>query len=297
MTEKYSLHNEDEILHSSLELEKDNISNRIITNFSEQRLSSRIAHEQNVWIKSIKNTLASHIDFVSEEDFSVVTKRTIAQTEFPNNYAYLFDYKPHSSKRRMHNQFATEFPIAPSYVGYFAPTFENINNEKTLHALLDKWIHDFVILDDAMYSWEQVMNRQINPIQKFFAQYAPHIQPTFHVIAPYVWKKAKDILLQTPWVKLTIWKQMKTVGEYLMPEQKDILEQHNNTIDWLDCVQSTTLTYFAHKMPDAHSFSEVIRPHIDESKIYTPYKDTNSEYYKNDDNEYENYKALLMNNG
>jgi hypothetical protein len=266
----------------------------LIWNLADKKISSRIAWENDRWIKSIKNTLAENIDFISKDDFALVTKRTIAQTQFPNNYACLFDYKVHSSKRRMYQQYANDFPIPPSYSWYFAPAFERINNEKTLHTLLEKWIHNFVILDDAMYSGEQVVNRQILPIQKFFSQYAPDITPTFHVIAPYIWKKAKDILWALPWVKLSIWKEMKTLGEYLTTEQKDILQNQNNIIDGLDCVQTTTLTYFAHKMPDAHSFSEVVRPHIDESKIYTPYKDEKSEYYKDDDIEFENYKNYIM---
>ena len=89
---------------------------------------------------------------------------------------------------------------------------------------------------------------------------------------------------------------MKTIGEYLTAEQKNILQNQNNTIDGLDCVQTTTLTYFDHKIPDAHSFCEVVRPHIDETKIYTPYKDANSQYFKEDEIEYNTYKDLVVNN-
>jgi hypothetical protein len=47
-------------------------------------------------------------------------------------------------------------------------------------------------------------------------------------------------------------------------------------------------------MPDAHSFCEVVRPHIDEGVIYTPYRDAKSQYFEDEEIEFKAYFSLLQ---
>jgi hypothetical protein len=79
------------------------------------QLTSWINQESDSQMRGIKDTLASHVDFISKEDFDLVVNHTIQQATFPDHYAYLHGYKPHSSKRRMYMKYASQFPVKSSH--------------------------------------------------------------------------------------------------------------------------------------------------------------------------------------
>ncbi|MCU0680630.1 MAG: hypothetical protein MUF50_05020 [Planctomycetes bacterium] len=275
--------------------------------FDNQKAKSWIEAETDLDIKAIKTKIIENIQHITFAEFQVNAQQVIAEatTELANKnqkYALLFDYKPHSSKRWMYeinkNCF-TENP--PAIASYFTPSWEKMSGNDRLRRMIENDINTFLICDDGAYSGEQIVNRLIDPIIKFYETEGLKQKPKFVLAIPFVTNRFLKLVddIKTKYgceVETHISLVMPTLAEILSLEEKEILNQKRNGALELNkdepAYLGATLTYFDHRVADDHSFSGEVQSVL-ELSANKPYSDERSEYFITEDDEFRTYKNTI----
>lgn len=194
--------------------------------------------EADPYLSQLRRDIVERIDCVSFNEFQSNLRETakiLVDTVKDRKYGILWDYKPHSSKRwvfELVQDELTENP--PEAQSYFTPGWEAKSGNPTIEAMIDKGVDTFVVLDDAIYSGEQVINRAIVPIIRHalsedFAKNHPDTKLKIVVAAPYM----TNVFIEHPAVKqakemgfldlIDPINIMPTLSESLPAEDLDIL--------------------------------------------------------------------------
>ncbi len=276
--------------------------------FDKEKAESWINAEEDLEIRNIKRKIIEHIQHVPFSEFQKnaeeVMGRAVSElAQSDQRYALFFDYKPHSSKRWLYeltqNCFAHN---TPAETGYFTPTWEKMNGNKNLARLVANGINTFFICDDAVYSGEQIVNRQINPIMRFYEDNHIDKKPVFIIAVPFVTSQFIQLIEKLKVenkceIRLHAHSVMPTLAEILTDEEKKILETKRNGNLEPDQVEPTylgaTITYFDHRVADDHSFAGEVKKVLGVSAV-KPYADESSQYFKKEDQEFNEYKEKVL---
>lgn len=276
--------------------------------FDKEKADTWIENEKDLEIKSIKAKIIKNIHHVNFSDFKIkseiVTKEALQYLKKNReNYALFFDYKPHSSKRwvyELNKKFYIKNP--PFEKGHFTPTWEKISGNKRLNNLVQNDINTFLIIDDAAYSGEQIAHRQVEPIIKFYEDSKINEEPKFVLAIPFVTnrflkliedlrnQRGYEIILYSSSIMLKL-EEILSVKEVMFLQNKR--DGHLEFIDKEPTYLNATVTYFDHRVADEHSFSTEVKRALD-IKVPKTYSDENSEYFKKEEQEFENYKNKIF---
>ena len=171
-----------------------------------------------------------------------------------------------------------------------------------LRKMVESGINTFLISDDAAYSGEQIVHRQIDPILRFYATEGIARKPKFVLAIPFVTnrflKLIEDIKIQSGCeIEVQVDSIMPTLAEILTDEEKNTLNEKRS--GGLEINQSepsylgATVTYFDHRVADDHSFSGEVRTALDLSAT-KPYANERSKYFKKEEREFEEYKKIAV---
>ncbi len=271
-----------------------------------------IADEPDEKFKEIKQKLINNLHCVSHEEFQDSLDKTVEQLNQligDQEYAVLWDYKPHASKRWVYELVKSKIVHPPVTETYFG-TYDEMEDFEEFRKILDKGVDTFVVMDDAIYSGEQFIKSCLNKLMKVYREhgyYPPRIPKVF-LVAPYMTNNFKDKdyikgAQEQGVVTLVTDQVMPTLSEILSAEEKATLEERNLELD-LDTQKKSrdqwdpnqdevyygaTLTAFDHRVADAHSFCEPLAHTLG---LYAPkpYADKNSAYFQREEQEYEKYQ-------
>lgn len=219
-----------------------------------------IDKETHPLIKNIKRKIIANVTYVSASTFKnkLRTATDIAFKRIAGDYAVLWDYKPHSSKRWVFHQIKRSLPRKPSLVSYYTQSVDKVIG--VADNIYNKSIKNIVVFDDAAYSGEQLINKILVPLSKFFTQKAQNLK--LFVIVPYATTLAQQRIKAIPHssfveINFIFEETMKTMLEILSyEEQKILLKSEREEFEYL----GATLTFFDHRVADDHSFfSEVAK--------------------------------------
>ncbi|MFA5143730.1 MAG: twin-arginine translocation signal domain-containing protein [Candidatus Omnitrophota bacterium] len=262
-----------------------------------------IASEPDARFRAIKEKLINNISYVSFDEFNnALNENTekLNQLLGESQYAVLWDYRPHSSKRWVYELCKDKLTSKPQVATYFWRGKEHLRGNTTLNQFVDNGVNTFVVMDDASYSAEQIMNRHINPILKYFnerkkANPAFNIKPRFIIAIPYMTSRARTLINAIEGADITVVssRSMPSLGEILSNDDKDIISSREggkldvgaSDVTYMDA----TLTYFAHRVADTHSFAEEVRGFVNDKGIDKPYNMADSEYYKREQRDFDTY--------
>lgn len=129
----------------------------------------------------------------------------------------------------------------------------------------DKRFKNIVIIDDGSFSGNQMANN-ISAAHRILKKKFNDEAPQFHVLIPYITKTAKDKIekLSEKGVKVTLYsaEQMPTVTESVskskLSKLLEALWPHLGEEERLARGNSSSLYWFAHKMPNSMSFPDVV---------------------------------------
>jgi hypothetical protein len=277
--------------------------------FDRKKAEDWINKEEDIEIKAIKRKLIDAIHHIPFSEFKESAMKVISEAvrklaRGNKKYALFFDYKPHSSKRWLYELNKNSFDSYPPHsVGYFTPSWERVGGNKTLHKLVqEEGIHTFFISDDAVYSGEQILSRQIEPILRFYE--TNHIQhkPEFVIAVPFVTNrfiKLIESLELKDQCSIHLHKSaiMKSISELLTDDEKRMLENKRNGALELHqgepAYLGATATYFDHRVADDHSFSMEIKNALGLFAT-KPYANERSEYYKKEELEFNTYREEIL---
>jgi len=132
-----------------------------------EKAQAWINKETDPLIKDIKKKIIANVTYVSASVFKTKLRTTtdIAFQKITGDYAVLWDYKPHSSKRWVFHQIKNSLPRKPSLVSYYTKSVDSIIG--VANEIYIKKIKNIVIFDDAVYSGEQLINRILVPLSNF----------------------------------------------------------------------------------------------------------------------------------
>lgn len=276
--------------------------------FSREKAEKWIEAEGDLEIKEIKRKIIENIQHISFVEFQekaqeVVTQAVRSLAENNEKYALLFDYKPHSSKKWMfelNKNCYTENP--PTKVDYFTPSWEKMSGDSNLRKMVESGINTFLISDDGAYSGEQIFNRQIDPIVKFYESEKIQKKPKFVLAIPFItsrFLKLVEDMKNKYGCEIEVYSnsKMPTLAEILSVDEIKILnDKRNGALEATDddpTYLGATLTYFDHRVADDHSFSGEVQKVL-ELSANKPYSDENSDYYKKEDQEFKIYKDRVF---
>lgn len=269
------------------------------------KLTDWIESEDDQEIKSIKKLLVENLNYISFEQF--VGSLQFCVKKFnkllgDKKYALMRDYKPHSSKRWVNKLIENDLANNPEYSWYFHPSAEK-HSIWNLKRLIAQWVNTFVTMDDAAYSWEQILNRFVKPILNEYKDSNNPSKPEIYIIVPFITKSFKDKIdkLNQVWdckIVLINEKIMPQIGDVVSDQDLEVLKSKRNGIlekSWEEPLCLTnTLTFFEHKVADDHSFSPEIK-----SKLWynpkVPYSDESSQYYADETIAFDEYWQLYLN--
>ena len=263
-------------------------------------------NETSPEIAQIKEKIVDAVERVSFEDFQAALERSIEafnqlNAQDQNPYLVLFDYKPHASKYWTYGLAKDKIATPPQAARHFSPSFERMDGYTMLDKEVAEGIKRFAIFDDAIYSGEQVFNRAIKPIAEYFKQ-REYGMPQFDLVIPYVTSR---FLASVEQIKEKYGVEINVLYQKIMPTLKEIMSDADRTVvanrgGMMDEVTEeitytgSTVTYFDHRMADNHSFSEEIREAAGNMPIPKPYADESTEYYKQEEAEFEAYKRNFV---
>jgi len=254
------------------------------------KLNLWIKNSSNIDVQKAKIKLVKNLNYVSATKFKTELSKIIESVNnellFP--YAVLWDYKPHSSKRWVYHKAKRFLSQKPKIETYFTPVVEKVL--KILPSILSDNINSILIMDDACYSGEQLINKTIKPVCEFFNNSEKKIK--LIIAIPYITNKGLDRLnelidIGKPNVELKILYQqfMPSISEILDKKELQILEQNSKTMGIQEfSYTGATLTYFSHRVADDHSFAEEFSRFI--NKKEKPYGDNDSSYSQKEKKEW-----------
>lgn len=267
-----------------------------------KRLELWIESERDGTVKAIKKKLINNLNYISADQFDKTLKNITQLTfkKFDGKYAVLFDFKPHSSKRWVYHQIKKHLPLKASLTSYYHPKTEPFLKYPTIKKLLKKDIKTVLVFDDASYSGMQLISKIIDPFKIYYEAAKKNID--LFLIVPYITNHAKtqiDAKSKSSNVKvhLIYGEKMKTVQEILTKNELNILKNLPELASFRRTVMHTrydrvTLTYFDHRISDAHSFYEEISSMMKHPT--KPYGE-NTDYGREEKKEWDKYWATWMN--
>lgn len=278
--------------------------------FSMEKADAWIEKENDPDIKIIKRKIVENIQHISFTEFQdraedVVTRALQVLANLDEKYAVFFDYKPHSSKRWMYELTANCYTAnPPTETGFFTPSWEKMSGNKKLRQIVESGVNTFLISDDAAYSGEQIVNRQIDPIIKFYETEGIQAKPKFVLAIPFVtshFLRLIDKLREETGCEFEVFSnsQMPSLDEILTADEKRILQVKREgkleADDYEQTYLGATVTYFDHRVADDHSFSGEVRSALDISAV-KPYADEDTSYFKKESADFEEYKNTVYPN-
>ena len=275
--------------------------------YNHEKAQNWIDAESDPDIRDIKRKILEHIQHISFTEFKEKSAEVVsgAVQELKRQghpYAVLFDYKPHSSKRwvyEINKECYTEYP--PAEASYFTPAWEKMSGNARLRDMVAKGIHAFFISDDAAYSGEQIMNRQILPILRFYAGEGIAQRPEFTLAVPFVTSRFIKLVRDTQaqygcTIQLHSKTVMPTLSEILTDDEKVLLQERRegglNIDETAPSYLGATITYFDHRVADDHSFSGEVKATLNLS-AEKPYSNEDSKYFAAETQEFNAYQQLV----
>lgn len=273
--------------------------------FDQTKVETWLDAEPDEEIKAVKQKLIEHLQHISFEEFQTKAKKVIKEAlegVEDEKYAVLFDYKPHSSKRWMFELNKNCFTDKePAEAEFFTPSWEKMGGNNRLRQLTEEGVNTFFITDDAGYSGEQIVNRQIEPIVKFYQSEGLAEKPKFVLAVPYVTERFLNLmknLEKEHGCKIEVHSdtEMPTMAQTLTPEEISTLDKRGGNLEE-DKGEPTylgaTLTFFDHRVADAHSFSEDIQRALN-LVADKPYGNPESAYYLEEEKQFNQYKSKVF---
>jgi hypothetical protein len=276
--------------------------------FDKEKAEVWVEAESDPEIRAIKRKIIDNIQHISFSEFKEKSEGVISQalqelSESNQKYAVFFDYKPHSSKRwvyEINKKCYSQYP--PTEIRHFTPAWEKMSGNNRLRKIVEGGVNTFLISDDAAYSGEQIINKQIEPIIKFYEAENIQQRPKFVLAIPFVTSrflklveemKAKygcEIVLHTNSI-------MPSLAELLTADEvKTLNERRNGNLELAETEPTylgATVTCFDHRVADDHSFSGEVRKALSLS-AEKPYADDSTEYFKQEAQEFEEYKKTVF---
>lgn len=271
--------------------------------FDTEKAQAWIEAEDDPEIKEIKRKIIDNIKHISFANFKELSEQTVreAVNGINEDYALLFDYKPHSSKRWFYELNTESYENnPPTKTGYFTPGWEKMSGNETLEGLTEQGINTYLISDDAGYSGEQIINRQIKPIIEFYRNRG--IKPKFVLVVPFVTNRFTDLMNKIKSegeceIELQTSFTMPSLLEILSEEEVETLKTKRNGNLEVDQTEPTylgaTLTYFDHRVADDHSFCGEVQ-NILNIRVPKPYGDESTPYFQKESEEFERYKEMVV---
>lgn len=271
-----------------------------------------VDQEPSSELRLVRQKIIDSIDVISFTEFNEALKSTAGHVKDAiagEAYEVLWDYQPHSSKHWVSQLVSSELADnPPAKESFFTPGWEAKSGYPTLENMVNQGISTIVVMDDAIYSGEQIIQRVIKPVYTYtqtpeFKTNHPDTTVKIVIAAPYMTNRfleqqiikdatAFGLVEIVPPVKI-----MPTLSETFSPEEKDIIERNGGKIvsgDGEVFYQAPT-TVFDHKVPDSHSFPEEIRgvfTHLPQ----TPYAKGDTEYYQKEEAAFDEYKRTVLKN-
>jgi len=267
-------------------------------------ISEWLNGEPDLRFRALKKKLAENIHTVSYEEFIEALHVVVEKVNpklLPGDYAVLWDYKDHASKRWVFETARCDLQKQPQIESYFTQSLENKCGNPTLQKITDSGIDTFVIFDDGVYSGEQMINRIIRPVLSFYSDWHPEKRPKIIIAVPYVTNRF--LLAVTQAVKQgtveVVYKEiMPELSEILTKEEWDLLDLRNgrlNNTDDAEVLSNATLHLFDHKQPDDHSFSGEVAKNLRTKRIIIPpYKREGSDYFLEEGIDFRAYYDPLL---
>ncbi len=227
---------------------------------TKEKAQEWINKETDPFIKNIKRKIIANVTYVSTRTFKekLRTATDIAFQKIVGDYAVLWDYKPHSSKRWVFHQIKSSLPRKPSLISYYTKSADPVIG--VANEIYERNTQNILIFDDAAYSGEQLINRILVPLSKFFTEKIRNIK--FFIIVPYATTQSQNrikAIPPSPFVDISVIfiETMKTLLEILTKSEQEILQKSGREeFVYL----GATLTFFDHRVADDHSFfAEVAR--------------------------------------
>jgi hypothetical protein len=276
-----------------------------------------ISQEPDEKFKQMKQKMVDNLKIVPQEEFRASLDKEVKKLDAllqGKQYTVLWDNKPHSSKRWVYEQAKTSLSTPPATETYFG-NYDVMEEYETFRTeVLDKGIDTFVVMDDAVYSGKQFREstlKRLIEVYKNFGYYPPRM-PNVILVAPYMTNdfrnnEATKTAQEQGIVTLVNENTMPTLREIFTEDEKVSLQQRENKLDLPeqtktreqfdpldeDVVLEATLTAFDHRIADAHSFCEPFAHRLGLSAS-KPYGDTETPYYKKEDEEFKAYQAKRL---
>jgi hypothetical protein len=259
---------------------------------TKEKASEWIDKETNPLIKDIKRKIIANVTYVSAITFKIKlrTATDIAFQKIVGDYAVLYDYKPHSSKRWVFHQIKRALPKKPSLISHYTKSADHVIG--VADEIYQKNIQNIIVFDDAAYSGEQLINRILVPLSNFFTEKMRNIK--FFIIVPYATTQSQQrikAIPHSPFVEIhfILIETMKTLLEILSKSEQEVLQKsEREEFAYL----GATLTFFDHRVADDHSFFAEVEKLI--TKSPKPYS-ADTTYGKKEKAEWQLYWSKFLN--
>jgi len=263
-----------------------------------------IASESDPRFQELRRALVEQIHHVTFDEFLAsleqIGKRVFSSVS-DQNYRVLLDYKPHASKYWIAS--LTEHLLDASFKEktFFTPAWERKKQFPLLEKDESEERDTYVVLDDTIYSGEQIMNRAIMPVVEHAQMQKRTHVPRFVIAAPYVtqafinkieaYKKEHAIEIDLVYEHV-----MPSIKELLSDEQKEMLKERDGALEKDGDVfyQAATLTYFDHTVADDHSFCGEVKQGIGLLPRQKPYSNAESLFYVDEEKMFQAYKDQIL---
>lgn len=225
----------------------------------------------------------SFIDF--QKKLSLLASK-ITENLWNEPYTVLFDDQPHKSKYWVWNLIKNRIPSAALGSHFYYVYEEGRDDGQSILSLSrERWINTYLILDDAVFSGQQIWHRILATLKRCDRS------ARVIVAAPYMTKKwIANLKSYHPKVECLHMENMLTIGE-LIP-RKILLSWNKSGDTSAELRQDATLTYFDHRMADGQSFCQPISD-ILWARVVKPYDISWIHYYEEEDRIFSEYKERL----
>ena len=232
------------------------------------------------------------------------------ELEIPK-YHFLWDQKPHGSKRWMYELFKKKLEGETVGFGYNPPMDKLIDFAKQTD------VYDFLLLDDAVYTGEQLGETVLAPLWNKLAEREKNGEkfPTFKVtiIVPFTSKETPGIytMFWEPTERMNVrfiyGHQLPAIADVIGWEKVQTLRKHQGRVSFEDddsdnlrnnpVHYTQVLATFAHKVPDNTSAARPLFRAwgIDAGTKREPYKIGKTNYYQLEEKEFQLRDKLFWN--
>ncbi len=193
--------------------------------FDPQKVQEWLESDPSPVVRALKEKILQNVQHIPFGEFvrnlHAVTEKLNEQLVSKNEqYAVLWDYKPHASRRWTYELAKPFLQKKPAIETYFHGSAEPTT--KALTEAMEKGIRHFVIFDDASYSGSQLEATLL----QVHALYRIHGKPTlrFIIVTPYITSHAASVLSK-PGVTVLSAKTMPYARDILSEEERGVVEE------------------------------------------------------------------------